>query len=236
MSLQLDATQKNILVTATTNDGPATFAYFQNYYTYKEQEGNDEKKMIGENTSTFTLVVPVSFISNSANGIIRFAIKFEYPNGVIKVTTPEFFYLDGSGCAQRVFAIYHHDDLPAEPLEGEDQFTEFAGGRILQSIQYKRRMPSEVWETLSVPFEVDRVTAFDPATGEHVPLHAQYNNGATQEGNYWLRYFKTEEVTASNFQPNWYDVEATSESFACLMAVVITTTSTLSSTARAIKP
>lgn len=209
VTLQLDNTLENILVTATTNDGPATRAIFQNYYTFIEKEANNEQEMDGASTSTFTKTIPVSWIKNSADGIIRFAIKFEYPNGVIKVTTPEFFYLDGSGCAQRVFAIYHHDDLPATPLEGEDQFTEFAGGRILQSIQYKRRMPSEVWETLSVPFDVDSVTAFDPTTGEHVRLHAQYNhNGATKAGHYWLRYFKTASVTRTNFQPNWYDIEA----------------------------
>lgn len=208
VSLQLDATLENILVTATTNDGPATRAIFQNYYTFIEKEANNEQYMDGGNTSTFTKTIPVSWIKNSADGIIRFAIKFEYPNGVVKVTTPEFFYLDGSGCAQRVFAIYHHDDLPATPLEGEDQFTEFAGGKILQSIQYKRRMPSEVWETLSVPFDVDSVTAFDPATGEHVRLHAQYNNGSTQAGNYWLRYFQTSSVTRDNFQSNWHDIDA----------------------------
>ncbi|MBR5574270.1 MAG: hypothetical protein IKW35_07225 [Paludibacteraceae bacterium] len=210
VTLQLDNTLENIIVKATTNDGPATHAIFQNYYTFIEKEANNEQYMDGDNTSTFTKTIPVSWIKNSTDGIIRFAIKFEYPNGVVKVTTPEFFYLDGSGCAQRVFAIYHHDDLPATPLEGEDQFTEFAGGRILQSIQYKRRMPSEVWETLSVPFEVDSVTAFDPATGEHVRLYAQYNNGSTQAGHYWLRYFKTPPVTRTEFQSNRYDIEATS--------------------------
>lgn len=208
VSLQLDATQKNILVTAITNDGAATKAVFQNYYTYIEKEANNERYMDGQDTDEFTLTVPVSWVTNNEDGIIRFAIKFEYPHGVVKVTTPEYFYLDGSGCAQRVFAIYHHDDLPAEPLEGEDQFTEFAGGKILQSIQYKRRMPSEVWETLSVPFDVDSVTAFDPATGKHVRLYAQYNNGSTQAGNYWLRYFKTPPVTRTEFQSNWYDIEA----------------------------
>lgn len=211
VSLQLDATQENILVTAITNDGEATKAVFQNYYTYIEKEANNERYMDGQDTDEFTLTVPVSWVTNNEDGIIRFAIKFEYPNGVVKVTTPEYFYLDGSGCAQRVFAIYHHDDLPAEPLEGEDQFTEFAGGRILQSIQYKRKMPANIWETISVPFDVDSVTAYDPDTQVHEKLFAQYStSGTITSGNYWLRYFKTEEVTASNFQPNWYDVEATS--------------------------
>ena len=215
ITLTLDeADPDKIHITATVlgADAPAETAIFQNYPYYDYAQNTAEHKFPGSKQSTFETTISISSLlkDNIADGIIRFAIKFEY-DGVIKVTTPEFFYLDGSGCAQRVFAIYHHDDLPAEPLEGEDQFTEFAGGRILQSIQYKRRMPSEVWETLSVPFDVDSVTAFDPATGKHVYLYAQYNNGSTQEGNYWLRYFKTKEVTASNFQPNWYDIEATSK-------------------------
>lgn len=215
ITLTLDeADTDKIHITATVfgEDAPASTAWFQNYPNYNYAENTAQHKFAGSSQNTFETTISISsLISNRDDGIIRFAIKFEYPGGVIKVTTPEFFYLDGSGCAQRVFAIYHHDDLPATPLEGEDQFTEFAGGRILQSIQYKRRMPSEVWETLSVPFDVDSVTAFDPATGKHVYLYAQYNNGSTQEGNYWLRYFKTKEVTASNFQPNWYDIEAISK-------------------------
>ena len=215
ITLTLDeADPDKIHITATVfdDDAPASSACFQNYPDYDYSKDTNEKRFEGSTQNTFETTISISsLISNRADGIIRFAIKFEYPDGVIKVTTPEFFYLDGSGCAQRVFAIYHHDDLPATPLKGEDQFTEFAGGKILQSIQYKRRMPSEVWETLSVPFDVDSVTAFDPATGKHVRLNAQYNNGSTQKGNYWLRYFKTKEVTASNFQPNWYDIEATSK-------------------------
>jgi hypothetical protein len=35
-------------------------------------------------------------------------------------------------------------------------------------------------------------------------------NGKIVEGHYWLRYFKTKEVTCSEFQPNWYDINATS--------------------------
>lgn len=202
----------NIRLELLANDiTGADNAYFHNYPTYSTITEIDQMGLTKESDGVFIGVIPISFISNNVDGIMRFGLKVAYPLGVIRVTTPEYFYLDGSGCAQRVFAIYHHDDLPAEPLEGEDQFTEFAGGKILQSIQYKRRMPSEVWETLSVPFDVDSVTAFDPATGEHVRLYAQYNNGSTQAGNYWLRYFKTPEVTRTDFQPNWYDIEATSQ-------------------------
>lgn len=199
----------NIRLELLANDiTDADNAYFHNYPTYSTITEIDQVGLTKESDGVFIGVIPISFISNNVDGIMRFGLKVEYPRGVIRVTTPEYFYLDGSGCAQRVFAIYHNGDLPAEPIEGEDQFTEFAGGRILQSIQYKRRMPSEVWETLSVPFDVDSVTAFDPATGKHVRLYAQYNNGSTQAGNYWLRYFKTESVTRDNFQSNWHDIDA----------------------------
>ena len=211
VTLQLDNTLENIIVKATTNDGPATRAVFQNYYTFIEKEANNEQYMDGDNTSTFTKTIPVSWIKNKEDGIIRFAIKFEYPNGVIKVTTPEFFYLDGSGCAQRVFAIYHHDDVPATPFEGEDQFTEFRGGRILQQIQYKRILRPDTWETFCVPFEVDSVTVYDPDDQQNYHLHAQYNNGGTTvAGHFWLREFTTREVILDAFQPNWHDITATS--------------------------
>lgn len=212
VTLQLDNTLENIIVKATTNDGPATRAVFQNYYTFIEKEANNEQYMDGDNTSTFTKTIPVSWIKNKEDGIIRFAIKFEYPNGVIKVTTPEFFYLDGSGCAQRVFAIYHHDDVPATPFEGEDQFTEFSGGRILQHIQYKRILRPDTWETFCVPFEVDSVTVYDPDDQQNYHLHAQYNNGGTTvAGHFWLREFTTREVILDAFQPNWHDITATSQ-------------------------
>lgn len=218
ITVTLDEENRNkIHITATVlgDDAPATTAWFQNYPNYNYSQDTNEKQLEASGENTFETTISIDpFISNRADGIIRFAIKFEYPNQIIKVTTPEFFYLDGSGCAQRVFAIYHHDDLPAEPLEGEDQFTEYAGGRILQSIQYKRRMPSEVWETLSVPFDVDSVTAFDPETRKHVRLYAQYKDGSTQSGNYWLRYFQTSPVTRENFQSNWYDIEVNNQNAA----------------------
>lgn len=216
ITLTLDeADTDKIHITATVfgDDAPASTAWFQNYPNYDYSQNTNQHRFAGSGQNTFETTISISsLISNRADGIIRFAIKFEYPNGVIKVTTPEFFYLDGSGCAQRVFAIYHHDDVPATPFEGEDQFTEFSGGRILQQIQYKRILRPDSWETLSIPFDVDSVTVYDPATGTSYLMQARYYdaNGKIVEGHYWLRYFKTKEVTSSEFQPNWYDINATS--------------------------
>ena len=219
LELNEDKTQLNIQLQLKEKDidiENASKAHFLNYPEY------DITKTINHHELNKSLTVPglytrslpinQNYISNYEKGIILFAIKVEYPNNKIKVTLPEYFRLDGSDCPPRVFTVYHHDDFPNTEEESAYTCTQFTGGVIYQPIQYKRRMPSEVWETLSVPFDVESVTAFDPATGEHVPLHAQYStSGTITSGNYWLRYFKTEEVTASNFQPNWYDIEATSE-------------------------
>lgn len=84
-------------------------------------------------TQVFSGKVPISELSNKADGIIRFGIKFEFDDG-LRVTTPEFYYLDGSGCAERDFVIYHHSQKPANPEKGAVE--SFAGGPILQPIQY----------------------------------------------------------------------------------------------------
>ena len=210
---EADTDKIHITATVFDADAPASTAWFQNYPNYNYSQNTAQHKFAGADQNTFETTISISsLISNREDGIIRFAIKFEYPNGVIKVTTPEFFYLDGSGCAQRVFAIYHHDDVPATPFEGEDQFTEFRGGRILQQIQYKRILRPDTWETFCVPFEVDSVTVYDPDDQQNYHLHAQYNKGGTTvAGHFWLREFTTREVIMDAFQPNWHDITATSQ-------------------------
>lgn len=217
LELNEDKTQLNIQLQLKEKDiENADRAYFLNYPEYDITKTINHHELNKSSTvpGLYTRSLPINqnYIGNYEKGIILFAIKVDYPNHPIKVTLPEYFRLDGSDCPPRVFTVYHHDDFPSTEEESEYTCTQFNGGVIYQSIQYKRRMPSEVWETLSVPFDVDSVTAFDPATGEHVRLYAQYNhNGSTQAGNYWLRNFKTASVTRTNFQPNWHDIEATSK-------------------------
>lgn len=218
LELNEDKTQLNIKLQLKEKDidiENASKAYFLNYPEYDITKTIHQHVLDNSPTvpGLYTRSLPINqyHISNYEKGIILFAIKVEYPNHYIKVTLPEYFRLDGSDCPPRVFTVYHHDDFPSTEEESEYTCTQFNGGVIYQPIQYKRRMPSEVWETLSVPFDVDSVTAFDPATGEHVRLYAQYNNGSTQAGHYWLRYFNKESVTRTDFQPNWYDIEATSQ-------------------------
>ena len=208
LSLYLNAEKTLIHVTTEflDEDKNPTDAYFQNYPTRIEAEKRDEFKLtLRTGTKIFEGDIPVSGFENKADGIIRFGIKFAFAGG-LRVTTPEFYYLDGSGCAERDFVIYHHHQKPVD-VERDAVVESFAGGRILQPIQYKRKLRPEVWETLSIPFEVNRVTVTEG--NDEYEIHPQYINNDTVAGEFWLREFRKKEVSAEDFQKNWHDIQAT---------------------------
>lgn len=208
LTLYLNPEKTSIHVTAEflDDDKEPTKAYFQNYP--QREEGKERNEFLlaqRQGTKIFDGDIPVSELKNKADGIIRFGIKFEFDGG-LRVTTPEFYYLDGSGCAERDFVIYHHGQKPENP-ERDAVYT-FEGGRILQPIVYKRKLKPGIWETLSLPFDVSKITVSDKE-GEY-ELHAQYtDNNTTHEGEFWLRDFREKEVSAEDFQANWHDIQAT---------------------------
>lgn len=211
VSLYLNSTKDSIWITAEfqDTDHTATSALLQNYpqrdERFEVQENEYRLDRVGD-SQVFKGKASIASFKNYADGIICFGIKFEYPGG-LRVTTPEFYYLDGSGCAERDFVIYHHGQMP-ENLERSAVCT-FKGGRILQPIVYKRKLKPGIWETLSLPFDVSKITVSE---GEvEYELHAQYtDNNATHEGEFWLRNFREAQVSADAFQQNWHDIEATS--------------------------
>ena len=208
ISLYLNSRKDTIFVKVEflDDDKTATNALFQNYPQRDEKVEVKEWRFNREgSTQVFSGKVPVSELSNKADGIIRFGIKFEFDGG-LRVTTPEFYYLDGSGCAERDFVIYHHSQTPPNPEK--EAVESFAGGRILQPIQYKRKLRPDVWETLSIPFEVNRVTVTEG--NDEYEIYPQYiNDGKVTEGEFWLREFRKKEVSAEDFQANWHDIQAT---------------------------
>lgn len=206
LSLYLNAEKTLIHITAKfLDDETPSFACVQNYPTRIETEERNEFTLAQrQGTKIFDGDIPVSELKNKADGIIRFGVKFAFDGG-LRVTTPEFYYLDGSGCAERDFVIYHHSQTPANPER--DAVESFAGGRILQPIQYKRKLRPDVWETLSIPFEVNRVTVTEG--NDEYEIYPQYINNDTVAGEFWLREFRKKEVSAEDFQANWHDIQAT---------------------------
>lgn len=193
-------------------------------HRYKGSEVKESKEVFElydhqttEDFHNIQIEIPMEkFLKNfEDNGVknpysICITVKFVITGGM-RCTSLDYFMLDGS-CAERSFIIYHHDDMPSEPEHGA--LTQFEGGLIMRPIQYKRKFKPGVWETLNLPFEVTKVTVYDPDDKTEYNLYAQYtdNNGDTQEGNFWLRTFdaKASEVMAGDFQPNWQDIRAAS--------------------------
>lgn len=214
LTLWLNATRDAVVLRAEflDKDQTATIAYMQNYPQLNEAlEINEVKLDRVEDTQIFQKEIPLTSFTNRADGVIRFGVKFAFDGG-FRVTTPEFYYLDGSGCAERIFTIYHYDDIPAEPEDGA--VTTFDGGRILQPIRYKRKFTPGVWETLCVPFDVDSITVTDNEGTYR--LHAQYDqdsdpNTPSVSGYFWLREFRNGSVRAEEFQGNWYDIQVANE-------------------------
>ena len=209
LSLGLHETKDSVVVVKAKylDDEKAEHAYMHNYG--KDLAVINQIKLDREgDTQVFSQEIPFSSFTN-ADGMICFGVKFEIP-GSMRVTTPEYFYLDGLGCAERIFTIYHYDDKPEDGA-----VTEYKGGRILQPIQYKRKFKPGVWETLCVPFEVNSITVTD--NDGTYPLYAQYedvsdaNTTTTVPGHFWLREFRNTSVRAEEFQDNWYDIQAANE-------------------------
>ena len=210
LTLYLNPEKTSIHVTAEflDDDKEPTIAYFQNYPRKRDNKLEINEYGLGRRTGTniFEGDISVSDLVNRADGIICFGVKFAFDGG-LRVTTPEFYYLDGSGCAERDFVIYHHDQMPENP-ERDAVYT-FEGGHILQPIVYKRKLKPGIWETLSLPFDVSKITVSDEEV--EYELHAQYtDNNTTHEGEFWLRNFHEAQVSADAFQQNWHDIEATS--------------------------
>ncbi len=208
LSLYLNAEKTLIHITAEfLDDETPSFACVQNYpQRDEEKERNEFTLAQRQGTKIFDGDILVSELKNKADGIIRFGVKFAFDGG-LRVTTPEFYYLDGSGCAERDFVIYHHDQMPEDPERDAAVYT-FKGGRILQPIVYKRKLKPGIWETLSLPFKVDSVTVTDDDVV--YKIYPRYdNNGTVTEGEFWLRDFREKEVSAEDFQANWHDIQAT---------------------------
>ena len=216
LTLRLSDDRTKLIVKAVVLDDQTVpgNCYFQNYPNLDPAVGITEYAIpkVAGTTNEYLGEITISQFSNWQDGMIRFGVKFEV-NGV-RITMPEYFYIDGTGgCAERQLIIYHHTSDPAD-VAADNGVMQYAGGKVLQPIKYKRKFKPGVWETLCVPFEVDSITVTDNEGTYH--LYAQYdhdNNPKTSSvsGHFWLREFRNSSVCAEDFQENWYDIQAANE-------------------------
>ena len=216
LTLRLSDDRTKLIVKAVVLDDQTVpgNCYFHNYPNLDPTAGINEYPIpkVAGTTNEYLGEITISQFSNWQDGMIRFGVKFEV-NGV-RITMPEYFYIDGTGgCAERQLIIYHHTSDPAD-VAADNGVMQYAGGKVLQPIKYKRKFKPGVWETLCVPFEVDSITVTDNEGTYH--LYAQYDhdnnpNTSSVSGHFWLREFRKSSVCAEDFQGNWYDIQAANE-------------------------
>lgn len=173
---------------------------------WRDEEGTNKKEVLKEyNLTQGWNALDIDLAADFAGINLKNIYQLKWDD------MPAVCYIDNVYFWVEFFIIYHHDDMPKDPEDGA--VTQYAGGPILQPIQYKRKFTPGVWETLCVPFEVDSITVYDPGDRQNYNLYAQYRNGETvKEGEFWLRTFDAvaSEVTQANFQSNWQDIKADS--------------------------
>lgn len=135
------------------------------------------------------------------DGIARYSVKFEINDDGIRQTDYQYYDFVHSRCSEEYFDIYHSD----APAGGR---TSFEGGFILQPIRYFRHFPNTDWTTITLPFEVTKVTV---KVGEdEYDLFPRFNNGSSDvEGYYWLKTLSGE-VAISEFKDSWEELKVLS--------------------------
>lgn len=216
-----DPTQNSVTVKVRVLDSDLmTTAYFKNYRNRDQNDAHLEKPMTKISDNYFQLVITPGMKSSnypavdliedwSYGAAIRYGIKFEYPGGTNHMhhTGPDYYYMQ-VGCAPDTFVIYHHGqtDAALHPHAVE----QFAGGKILQPIQYRRYLTPNQWHTLILPFDVNDVKVWDPDDDQWYSLYPRYSSDGqgtmetANENDYWLRAFRGD-VDQDHFERNWYD-------------------------------
>ncbi len=81
------------------------------------------------------------------------------------------------------YVIYHHDQAPDGEIE------EYAGGTILQPIEYRRKFEKDTWYSIYFPFDVTAVQVIDDEDGLYYDLKPYYrsSNGVLHSRHYIIR-------------------------------------------------
>ena len=164
--LHIYKSENNAAVTEVYKEGGAAKTYTVGTTTYKYYRF---KKLVSE-------------ISEAVNGIIRYYVKFEGPDGIIRNTEYHYFDLVHNECVPDRWVIYHHDQAP----EVGDIET-FAGGVIVPPIEYRRKFDLDTWYTIYLPFDVTAVQVIDGDDYYDLKPYYRKPDGTIKSKNYIIR-------------------------------------------------
>lgn len=125
---------------------------------------------------------------------IEISFKLETSAGTIH--SNNFTYNAAEKICEEYFIIFHEGSEPAD-----DMTTYYTGSTIPHEIFYYRLLNPGEWTPLCLPFDVDKVSIYDPKDKQYYDIVA---TTSTQVGNYYLRR-QTENVSGEDFQDGWYD-------------------------------
>ncbi len=183
-------------ITTTLNDTKSGLVvYFQRIPNIAMEPcgTTGEQQMNLISGQTYSLSVDKSALPDE----IDFRIKFAYAGGLAN-TKPIHF--DKNATCSSGFVIYHYDDAPTSTA-----VTSSEASSIAEPILYYRHFTPDAFEDVTFPFAIDSVRIYDTGDHQYYKLTAQYKDGTTRAGNFYLRVFPEEGSNGESFTNSWED-------------------------------
>ena len=123
-------------------------------------------------------------------------IYFKIESSVGIIHTNYFNYNASEKTCEEYFIIFHEGSQPSSNMN-----TAYDGSTIPHEIFYYRLLNPGEWTPLCIPFEVDRVSVYDPEDRQYYDLKAKTNS---KENQFWMRQ-QVANVSGEDVETSWYD-------------------------------
>lgn len=190
-------TQFRITATALDNFTGIVAPYFFSVSNLSNPCGNRTQDLrlsdVAGKTRTYTADIDKSVMTSK----LGFMLKFEYSANSIDTKVIPF---DVTSECMPKFVIYHYDDAPTSTA-----VTSSDASSISEPILYYRHFTPDAFEDVTFPFAIDSVRIYDTDDHQYYKLTAQYKDGTTRAGNFYLRVFPSAGSNGESFTNSWED-------------------------------
>lgn len=191
------STKFRITATALDNFTGIVAPYFFSVSNFSNPCGNRTQDLrlsdVAGKARTYTADIDKSIMTSD----VGFMLKFEYSANSIGTKVIPF---DVTSECMPKFVIYHYDDAPTSTA-----VTSSEESSISEPILYYRHFTPDAFEDAAFPFAIDSVRIYDTDDHQYYKLTAQYNDGTTRAGNFYLREFPDEGSNGESFTSSWED-------------------------------